>query len=94
MAPFNGYWGKPTSTLDWCEINYEVTYFIAEFCKFSSIFLPFLAFECRSRYSSGWAAVPLGGLTMDAAALVSVFFSRIIDILLKTYTSISTLSVD
>ena len=26
-----GYWGKPTSTLDWCERNYEVTYYIAEF---------------------------------------------------------------
>jgi len=37
MAPFNivegpiGYWGTPTSTLDWCEANYEVSYFIAEF---------------------------------------------------------------
>ena len=37
MAPLNssvietGYWGPPTSTLDWCETNYEVSYFIAEF---------------------------------------------------------------
>ena len=37
MAPFNGteqmdgYWGPPTSTLDWCEANYEVSRFIAEF---------------------------------------------------------------
>ena len=37
MAPFSitegsvGYWGHPTSTLDWCEANYEVSYFIAEF---------------------------------------------------------------
>ena len=37
MAPFSiaeeivGYWGPPTSTLDWCEANYEVSYFIAEF---------------------------------------------------------------
>ncbi|KAK2173418.1 hypothetical protein NP493_878g00019 [Ridgeia piscesae] len=28
---FDGYWGKPTSTIDWCEANYEVSYYIAEF---------------------------------------------------------------
>ncbi|KAI0234600.1 Alkaline ceramidase 3 [Lamellibrachia satsuma] len=28
---FGGYWGKPTSTIDWCEKNYEVSYYIAEF---------------------------------------------------------------
>ena len=26
-----GFWGPPTSSIDWCERNYEVTYFIAEF---------------------------------------------------------------
>jgi len=26
-----GYWGKRTATIDWCESNYEVTSFIAEF---------------------------------------------------------------
>ncbi|XP_014669330.1 PREDICTED: alkaline ceramidase 3-like [Priapulus caudatus] len=30
MAPV-GFWGPPTSTLDWCESNYEVTYYVAEF---------------------------------------------------------------
>ncbi|RIB23471.1 ceramidase [Gigaspora rosea] len=27
----NSFWGKPTSTVDWCEKNYEVSYYIAEF---------------------------------------------------------------
>ncbi len=26
-----GYWGNPTSTIDWCEKNYEQTFYIAEF---------------------------------------------------------------
>ncbi|XP_060863437.1 alkaline ceramidase 3 isoform X1 [Metopolophium dirhodum] len=25
-----GYWGKPTATIDWCEKNYEVNYYVAE----------------------------------------------------------------
>ncbi|KAB0370882.1 hypothetical protein FD755_017291 [Muntiacus reevesi] len=34
MAPAGdreGYWGPTTSTLDWCEENYAVTWYIAEF---------------------------------------------------------------
>jgi len=26
-----GYWENVTATIDWCEINYEITYYIAEF---------------------------------------------------------------
>ena len=26
-----GFWGPPSSTLNWCETNYEVSYYIAEF---------------------------------------------------------------
>lgn len=31
MAPIVGFWGEPTSTLDWCEENYASTRYIAEF---------------------------------------------------------------
>ena len=36
MAPAadrEDYWGPTTSTLDWCEENYAVTWYIAEFCE-------------------------------------------------------------
>lgn len=41
MAPVYdrpGYWGEPTSTLDWCEENYAVSFYVAEFCKFIYLF--------------------------------------------------------
>ena len=28
MAQKFGFWQNVTSTIDWCEINYEVTYYI------------------------------------------------------------------
>ncbi|XP_059172732.1 alkaline ceramidase 3-like [Physella acuta] len=47
MAPvIEGYWGKQTSTLDWCEENYVVNYYVAEFWNTLSncvmIFAPLL----------------------------------------------------
>jgi len=39
-----GFWGKPTASLDWCELNYTVSPFIAEFWNtLSSLWLTFLA---------------------------------------------------
>lgn len=32
-SPLVGFWGKPTSTLDWCEENYVQSRYIAEFCE-------------------------------------------------------------
>lgn len=38
MAPTEklGFWGVPTSTIDWCENNYEVNFYVAEMCKLYS----------------------------------------------------------
>lgn len=30
---YTGHWGKPTATIDWCEKNYEVSYYVAEMCE-------------------------------------------------------------
>ena len=37
--PSSGYWGFPSSTMDWCEENYAVTSYVAEFCKSIVLFL-------------------------------------------------------
>jgi dihydroceramidase len=51
-----GYWGEATSTMDWCEINYEVSYYIAEFWNtISSMFIAWIgviALVSLSRYTS------------------------------------------
>ena len=35
----DGFWGPITSNIDWCEGNYEVTYYVAEFCRSNFVFL-------------------------------------------------------
>ncbi|RWS21284.1 alkaline ceramidase 3-like protein, partial [Leptotrombidium deliense] len=56
MAPTAvGYWGKVTSTLDWCEENYDTTFYIAEFWNtLSNLFMivpP--AFSCFRSFKTG-----------------------------------------
>lgn len=29
----DGFWGRPTSTIDWCEKNYENNFYFAEWCE-------------------------------------------------------------
>lgn len=31
IKQISGFWGNITSTMDWCEENYEISYYIAEF---------------------------------------------------------------
>ncbi|KAI8494558.1 Alkaline ceramidase 3, partial [Branchiostoma belcheri] len=38
VADYPGVWGKATATIDWCEENYVVTEYVAEFCKSLSFY--------------------------------------------------------
>ncbi|KAI1321837.1 Alkaline ceramidase 3 [Mortierella claussenii] len=46
----HGYWGPPTSSIDWCEDNYAISYYIAEFFNSFSSFAMILLGEaaCHS----------------------------------------------
>ncbi|GBB95484.1 hypothetical protein RclHR1_25470001 [Rhizophagus clarus] len=49
-----GFWGEPSST-DWCEQNYEVTYYIAEFFNtISSLCLVFMGTFGSIMHSDGF----------------------------------------
>ncbi|KAK3816612.1 MAG: ceramidase-domain-containing protein [Benniella sp.] len=41
----NGYWGPPTSSVDWCEDNYAISYYVAEFFNSFSSFAMILLGE-------------------------------------------------
>lgn len=44
MGHDHHFWGKPTASLDWCEVNYAITPYVAEFWNtVSSLWLVFLA---------------------------------------------------
>lgn len=58
MNKSEGYWGEPTATIEWCEENYEITNYIAEFWNTISnllmILLPlyglYWSLKLRSKY--------------------------------------------
>ena len=70
----DGFWGSVTSTLDWCEENYMVSHYVAEFFNTLSN-LPFLIYaiwgfysvytsRCEKRFYYAYSGLMLVGLGM------------------------------
>jgi len=61
INPNIGYWGPTTSTLDWCESNYEVSYYMAEFWNtITNLFMILAPVKCiyevyRQKFESRYA---------------------------------------
>jgi len=72
MSVYESFWGPPTASLDWCEVNYSYSPYIAEFWNtFSSLWLTFLAFfgsyhglrlHVRPRVHLAYAALGVVGI--------------------------------
>ena len=66
--PFDpaGYWGLPTSTIDWCEQNYAVTPYVAEFFNTVSSLAMLVAgvLGAGRRSTDGWVRVAFGFLVL------------------------------
>ncbi|KAE9398510.1 alkaline phytoceramidase [Gymnopus androsaceus JB14] len=78
----DGFFGPITASLDWCEANYQFSYYIAEIANtFSNFFTLFLAIRCARNVSKeslparyivgciGFALVGLGSFAFHASLL-------------------------
>lgn len=66
VPPTTGFWGTPTSTIDWCEENYVVSHYVAEWSNTltNSIFVLLAAFvtysALRNRLETRFIMIGLG----------------------------------
>ncbi|KAJ1954412.1 hypothetical protein EC988_002450 [Linderina pennispora] len=77
MAPIHtqGYWGDVTSSMDWCEGNYEWTPYIAEFFNsWSSLAMVFLGEACAHMNPTGHRGFTLLGRSITAVGIGSLLF--------------------
>ena len=44
-----GMWSPITASNDWCEENYDMTFYVAEFCEYQYIF-PQNDFQCTGQF--------------------------------------------
>ena len=60
---YNGYWGEITSNIDFCEENYEISYYVAEFFNAISSFvfciIPFIAYWEQKKLRSYRFRIPV-----------------------------------
>eukprot|EP00158_Paraphelidium_tribonemae_P008807 Partr_v1_DN28689_c4_g1_i1_m50508 putative alkaline ceramidase len=93
----NGYWGKPSSTVDWCETNYSFSHYIAEFfntlssvamivCGLAGIYLHYRDFEGRFLWS--FASVAMVGVGSAAFHGTLLFSLQMLDELPMIYSAL------
>lgn len=73
-VPEIGYWGTPTSTIDWCEENYVVSYYIAEMVNTvtNSAFIALASYSLynalRHKHELRFLLVSLGFITVGVGS--------------------------
>lgn len=73
-VPEEGYWGPPTSTIDWCEENYVVSHYFAEIVNtitngfFIALAIYALYNVLRNRHEKRFLFVSLGFLTVGVGS--------------------------
>ncbi|KAG5647736.1 hypothetical protein DXG03_008459 [Asterophora parasitica] len=90
-----GFYGPVTATLDWCEANYQFSYYIAEMANsFSNLFTISLAVcgglaaagqSLPSRYVAGYAGIALVGIGSFAFHATLLFQAQLADELPMIY---------
>ncbi|KAJ2160444.1 hypothetical protein GGF46_002270 [Coemansia sp. RSA 552] len=74
MSPI-GYWGEVTSSVDWCEENYEWTPYIAEFFNsWSSMAMVVLGEACARMNPTGYSAFTWLGRSITVVGIGSWLF--------------------
>ena len=71
----SGHWGDVTSTMDWCELNYTVTPFVAEWWNTtSSLVILFLGLYGFFAHRTSSLGMRIAFLSMGVVGLGSVMF--------------------
>ncbi|KAI9449843.1 ceramidase [Russula earlei] len=99
----SGYWGPVTSTLDWCEVNYQFSHYVAEISNtFSNLFFilislygAYLSYKesLPARYLVGFAGCALVGLGSSFFHATLLYETQLMDELPMIYVASYLLAV-